>query len=203
MNAMHAARCLPLPWRSLLVAGLAVAAFLALGSAPGALVYDRDALAHGEFWRLLSAHLAHAGGSHLLWDVAGLLALGVLFEARLGRLFFPVLFAGAAAIDVWLWLGSGLARYCGLSGVLNSLLAAGLVVLWRESRSWAAPITGVLALSKIAVEATRQTALFTDTAWPPVPPAHAVGFLAGLAAWALVWRLAKSASTLAFEGQSS
>lgn len=186
MHATNAARLLPLPWRSLLLAGLAVAVFLALGSAPEALVYDRDALARGEVWRLISAHLVHAGGSHLLWDAAGLLVLGVLFEARLGRLFFPVLLAGTAAIDAWLWLGSGLARYCGLSGVLNSLLAAGLVVLWRESRSWTAPLTAALALSKIAVEATRQTALFTATAWPPVPLAHAMGFAAGLAAWAML-----------------
>lgn len=186
MNATNAARLLPLPWRSLLLAGLAVAVFLALGSAPESLVYDRDALARGEVWRLFSAHLVHAGGSHLLWDVAGLLVLGFLFEARLGRLFFPVLLAGTAAIDAWLWLGSGLARYCGLSGVLNSLLAAGLIILWRENRSWTAPLTAVLALSKIAVEATRQTALFTATAWPPVPLAHAMGFVAGLTAWAIL-----------------
>lgn len=187
---MHAVRFLPptLPWRSLLVAGLAVAAYLALGSAPQFLVYDRDAVAQGELWRLFTAHLVHAGGSHLAWDVAGLLVLGLLFEARQGRLFFPVLIAGTVAIDAWLWLGSGLSRYCGLSGVLNSLLAAGLVVLWRESRSWTAAATAVLALAKIAVEATRQSALFTATAWPPAPSAHAMGFIAGLAAWAILLR---------------
>lgn len=172
-----------LPWRSLVLAALAVGLFLWLGPAPGSLVLDRAAVSRGEAWRLACGHLVHGDGAHLAWDTAGLLVLGALFEARLGRLFFPVLAGGAVAIDAWFVFASGLARYCGLSGLCNSLLAAGLAATWRESRGPAAPATALLAVAKILVEASRHAALFTTTAWSPAPLAHAVGFAAGLGLW--------------------
>lgn len=168
-----------LPWRTLLLAGLALALYLLAGPAPGALVYDRAAIAQGEWWRLLSGHWVHADGSHAGWDILGLLCLGLLFEPKLGRLLPLALLAGTAAVDLWLLTGSGLARYCGLSGILNALLAAGLAAWWRELRSPAIPLVAAGALAKIVVEIGAGEALFTRTLWPSTPIAHGAGFAAG------------------------
>jgi rhomboid family GlyGly-CTERM serine protease len=168
-----------LPWRTLLLAGLALALYLLAGPAPEALVYDRTAIGQGEWWRLLSGHWVHADGSHAGWDILGLLCLGLLFEARLGRLLPLALLAGTAAVDLWLLAGSGLARYCGLSGILNALLVAGLAAWWRELRSPVIPLVAAGALVKIMVELGAGEALFTRTLWPSVPMAHGAGFAAG------------------------
>jgi len=71
-----------LPWRSLLLGADAVFAYLVLGAAPGAWVFDRVAIAQGEWWRLVTAHWVHSDPAHAGWDVAALLLLGALFEAR-------------------------------------------------------------------------------------------------------------------------
>jgi hypothetical protein len=72
-----------------------------------------------------------------------------------------------------------LERYCGLSGILNALLAAGLIQLWRETRDRLLPLVGIGAVLKILVEAAAGAAVFTHTAWPSVPVVHAVGLTAG------------------------
>src|SRR5476649_2797576 len=44
-----------------------------------ALRYDRDGLAAGQWWRLLSAHVIHLGFEHALLDVAALALMWALF----------------------------------------------------------------------------------------------------------------------------
>jgi hypothetical protein len=58
-----------------------------------------------------------------------LVLLGWASEPLLRERFWALLGVAALVIDAGLWFGlSGLARYCGLFGLLNALLAAGL---WR------------------------------------------------------------------------
>ena len=73
-----------------------------------------------------------------------------------------------------------LTRYCGLSGLLNSLLAAGLCMLWRETRDPVVLLVAAGAVAKIAFEGLSGQAVFVDIAWPSVPSVHGVGFAAGL-----------------------
>ncbi len=153
--------------------------------------FDRAAVAAGQAWRLASGHLVHCDASHLGWNLAGLLVLGLLFYPHLGRRLLAALVAGALAVDAWLWWLSGLDRYCGLSGALNGILAAGLLAWWREDRSWPVPVVAALCLAKIAVESAVGAALFTETAWPAAPLAHAAGFAGGLAGEALAGRRGK------------
>ncbi len=178
---MPAAAGLGLPWRSLLLAGLAAGFYLAAGPAPEFWVYARQGLAEGQLWRLLSGHLAHSDRAHLGWDLGALLVLGWAFEPLLRDRFWPLLGVAALAIDAGLWLGlPGLAYYCGLSGLLNALLAVGLWRLWLLGRHPLVPVTGLLSLLKPLWELAAGKALFTSTLWPSLPEAHLLGLAAGL-----------------------
>lgn len=170
-----------LPWRSLLLSAIAVAAYRVFGAAPAAWVFDRVAIASGEWWRLISGHWVHSDPMHAGWDIGALLLLGALFEPRLQWRLPLVLLAGSLAIDAWLWWGVPMLRYyCGLSGILNSLLIFGLLHLWHEMRHPLILLTMAGAAMKIALEIGAGQALLTSTAWPSVPTAHATGFLCGL-----------------------
>jgi len=170
-----------LPWRTLLLSVIAISAYLVFGPAPGAWVFDRAAIAGGEWWRLITGHWVHSDLTHAGWDIAALLLLGALFEGRLRWRLPLALLAGTAGVDVWLWWGEPALRYyCGLSGVLNSLLILGLLYLWRDLRHPVVLVTAVGAALKIILEIYFGQALLTQAAWPSVPTAHAAGFLCGL-----------------------
>ncbi len=185
MNApsMHGERHggIMLPWRTLFLSAGAVVAYLILGAAPEAWVFDRVAIAQGEWWRLIAGHWMHSDLMHAVWDIAALLLLGTLFEARLQWRLPWALLVATVGVDAWLWWGDpALQYYCGLSGILNSLLIVGLLQFWRDYRHPLILLTGVGAALKIIVEINAGQALLTQTAWPSVPTVHAVGFLCGL-----------------------
>jgi rhomboid family GlyGly-CTERM serine protease len=176
------------PWCTLAIVVGLLALHGLLGPAPEALLYDRAEIRAGEYWRLLSGHLVHLDGAHLAWNLAAFAVLGWLAESALGlgslRILTVLLF-GAVAIDVWLiWGLPELSRYCGVSGLLNTLMAAVIVAAGRRTRSPLPWLIAAGALAKITFEANAGTALFVESHWPPVPTAHGVGFLAGLiVAW--------------------
>jgi len=170
-----------LPWRSFLLGAVALAAYLVLGPAPEAWVYDRAAIAGGEWWRLFTGHWVHSDLAHAGWDISALLLLGGLFEARLKWRLPLALLAASMGVDAWLWWGDPwLNYYCGLSGILNGLLVLGLVFLWRDMRHPLVLFTAAGAALKIIVELHTGQALLTQTAWPSVPAVHAVGYVCGL-----------------------
>ncbi|HHJ16012.1 MAG TPA: rhombosortase [Gammaproteobacteria bacterium] len=111
-----------------------------------ALRYQREAILHGEIWRLLTGQLLHLGWSHLLLNLVALALITALF----GRLFRPGVWA-------WIYAGSflattlgllllqpGLQWYVGLSGALHGLFAAGAVVSIRRRESGAVLLLAVL-----------------------------------------------------------
>jgi rhomboid family GlyGly-CTERM serine protease len=177
-------------WRTLIVA----AAALAVAATPGftaRAVLDRSAVLDGEVWRLFTGHLVHGSTSHLLWDVLPLLAVGLLFERSLGSRYWIVL--GASSLSVAsgvLAMEPDLARYCGLSGVLNGLWVAGALNAARteetsgaHAMAWIYRACVVGDLLKIAFEAFTGTPILTEAASLgviPVPLAHALGALAGV-----------------------
>lgn len=87
--------------------------------------YERSALLAGEEWRLLTAHLVHMNGMHLLFNLAGLFLLCELLWLDLpirhgaGLLLISALGVG---LLLW-WLQPGLAWYAGMSGALHGLWA--------------------------------------------------------------------------------
>jgi predicted MFS family arabinose efflux permease len=84
--------------------------------------------------------------------------------------------------------------YCGLSGILNSLLFVGLLQMWHDHRHPLVALTAALALLKIAVEAASGQPLLTHTAWPSVPVVHAAGVLCGVVI-AAVFRISQGRQT--------
>jgi rhomboid family GlyGly-CTERM serine protease len=91
--------------------------------------YDRDAILHGQWWRIISGNIVHLGWPHLLLNLAGLILVWLLFRHTLStRNWIFVTLASAAAVGVGLLLfDPELQWYVGLSGVLHGLFAAGLV----------------------------------------------------------------------------
>ncbi len=155
--------------------------YLLAGAAPEALVFSRERVLAGEYWRLVSGHLVHSGPAHLGWNLAALLVVGSLLEQRIGARWWAALAAGMAAIDGLLLCWPALDAYCGLSGVLNTLLAVLLLDHLREpvARPWAlATLLGMTV--KIGVELHQGAALLTHTAWPAFAPAHLAGLLGAL-----------------------
>src|SRR6266853_1727007 len=72
-----------------------------LGGEPGRVLlrYDRVALAHGQWWRLLSAHVVHLSVRHALVNCLGLVLLWALFLRDYApRRWLAVVLAAALAI---------------------------------------------------------------------------------------------------------
>ena len=103
------------------------------------LIYDRAAILHGQWWRLVTGSWVHFSASHLLADgfVVGVTA--ALIQARAERHLLMVCLLSAMAIGVanLLWLPE-MSRYGGLSGVAMAttvylgLQGLGAIKPWRE-----------------------------------------------------------------------
>ncbi len=120
------------PWRTLILAAVALAAAAFPGSLE-LLELNRAAAASGQVWRLATGHLVHGSLYHLGLDTAAWLLAGLLFEPALGNRYWGVLAGSAICIDTgFLFLQPDLAAYCGLSGVLNGIMVAGSLSLWRS-----------------------------------------------------------------------
>lgn len=145
-----------------------------------ALRYDRAALLHYQWWRLLSAHLVHLGAWHTLLDCAGLVLIWTLFAREFSpRRWLAVLLASALAIDAGLWfLAPAVDWYLGASGVLHGALAAGAVAWYRRGDAMGAGLI-VLLVAKLIYEQLHGTSVLAE-GLPLVPQAHLYGAFGGL-----------------------
>lgn len=152
--------------------------------------YDRTALAQGELWRLLSAHLIHLGWSHLLLNLTGLFLVWLLVGEALnpgGWLLLLLICAAFISAALWL-LYPQLQWYVGLSGLLHGMLFGGAVVLFGVGDKGGA-LLALLVIIK----------LLAEQLWGPLPgseaasggsvivEAHLYGALAGGLFVAAVW----------------
>lgn len=145
------------------------------------LYFNAARITEGETWRIVSGHLVHADTGHLLWNILGLAVLGIIIERQSRALFFAAVLAGIVSVSALLLSpASQLDYYCGLSGVLNSLLLVALWLEWRLSRSLLVAIIAPACLIKVVIEATWGIALMTDVSWPPYAWSHVAGLLGGL-----------------------
>ena len=175
----------PLPWFALGLSGLSLILFWLFGPLSEILVYDKEAIARGEVWRLVTGHLVHVSFSHMLLNVAALLPLAWFLEkgfnlspAKMLLIFLTAIFA----IDLWLFIGlPSLSFYSGLSAYLNTLYVLLMMLAWRQTghKIFLLLLTGDAL--KIAYEGLAHSSIFTSLLWPPVPSAHAVGFAVGIA----------------------
>lgn len=182
MGVIHSSSRRTLPWLSLTLTGLMAALFAALGPAPETWVYDRFAINDAEWWRLFSGHWVHSDGGHLIWNLGAFLVLGWIIEIRNRQGLIVGLLAGTLGVNLMLWLFlPELTHYCGMSGVLNTLLPFALASVWRRENVPILALIGVLSPAKILIEISAGQALLTNSAWESVPQAHLAGWLTGLA----------------------
>src|SRR4051812_34665129 len=103
-------------------------AFLALGAVAlvvqlnpawrDALLFDRSAVADGQFWRVWTGHLVHFGWPHFVADAGLFLILGWLLQprhalfSRIALVAMPVFISAAIY-----WCDPTMSRYGGLSAV--------------------------------------------------------------------------------------
>ncbi len=177
-----------IPWFSLVLAAAAVAIY------PSPLLqqwleFDRQAVAAGELWRIVSCHWTHWSAEHLFWDAGMFVLLAAACELRSRRALLFTLGASAVLIPIALWrVQPEMPVYRGLSGLDSALFFLVVVQAARQSlarRQW--PRVAMLAVlvaafaAKIGYETFQGAAVFVHTGgFIPVPLAHTVGALVGL-----------------------
>lgn len=150
--------------------------------------YERAAVLAGEYWRLLTAHLVHGDGRHLMLNLAGLSLLAALFPRAYGaRDWILIMLASIVAMDIgFVFFKPQMDWYLGFSGVLHGGLAAGSLAWWRqESRSLALALTLIL-IAKLVWE-QRWGGLPLTGGLPVVVDAHLYGAIGGGLAATLLW----------------
>ena len=175
--------------RALLGCCALLLALTAVGDPGRALLrYDRAALAAGQLWRLMTAHLVHLDLHHALLNCAGLVLMWALFARDYRpRQWLVITLASMAAIDAGLWLWDSTVRwYVGSSGVLHGFMAAGTLARLRrgEAEGW---VLAAFLVGKLAWE-QGVGPLPLSGSDPVVVDAHLYGVAGGLAAAAFLKR---------------
>lgn len=166
------------PTLTALISIVIVTLYIVFGANPETFVWQRDS---HDVWRWVSGHFVHISATHLTWNLGAFIILGSIIEQHRKHELLIGLMIGAAVINVYLATGYDLPAYAGLSGVLNSLL---IIALYRLCHSDtyrnAALLTLVGSMLKIIIEMNSGASLVSHLAWPPVPQAHLLGWLAGI-----------------------
>lgn len=162
--------------------GLLLLPVLAGDSGREALRYDRTALAAGQWWRLLSAHIVHLDFDHAALNSLGLVLMWALFarDYRL-RQWLAIVLGSIAAIDAGLWLRDlTVAWYVGSSGALHGVMAAGTLahLRHRDLDGW---ILAAFIVAKLAYEQIAGALPFYSGHASVVVDAHLFGALGGAA----------------------
>jgi rhomboid family GlyGly-CTERM serine protease len=170
--------------RGLALLGAALLLLLPAAAGDGGqawLRYERGALAQGQWWRLLTAHLVHLDLRHALLNAAGLALVWVLFaRAYSPKAWLAILLGTIAAIDAGLWLGNSTVQwYVGSSGVLHGAMAAGALAHIRRGERDGWVLAALLAV-KLLYEQTLGALPFSGND-PVVVDAHLYGVLGGVA----------------------
>ncbi len=148
--------------------------------------YDRQAIADGQMWRLVSGHLVHLSWMHLLMNLAALLIVTLGFGARLFQSWgkvFGIFVLLCLAISAGFWLRNPeLEWYVGLSGVLHGLVALIAAHLWPRERTAALLLAAGLIIKVSWEQLTGpNTDLAATIGGAVVVDAHLYGLVAGAA----------------------
>ncbi len=146
--------------------------------------YDAIAMTEQqEYWRLLTAHFAHLGWSHLWLNAAGLTLIFLFFAPylRLQYWAFSILIS-AIAISVLIYFFNPEIRwYVGLSGVLHTLFIIGGIAN-ISIRKWEGLSFTVIILAKVFYEQITGPLPGSEQAagGPVLVDAHFYGAMIGL-----------------------
>jgi len=108
-----------------------------------ALMYHRSGIKAGEIWRILSGHIVHSNGWHLLLNLASLMMIGLLFSQHLTRLVWLLSFvlSGLMISACYFWIAPEYEYYVGLSAVLYAVIIIGAILDIKEQ-----PLIAVIIL---------------------------------------------------------
>jgi rhomboid family GlyGly-CTERM serine protease len=199
------------PWLVLLLAVAAGGVSLLTGVE---LAYQRDLVAAGELWRILTGHFVHWSPDHLLWDVGTFVVLGAACELLSRRRLLVCLLVSAVAIPGALWLlQPELEIYGGLSGIDSALFAllGGQLAHehWRRGSPAALAMALVFCLAfvlKTGFEMTNGGTVFVGDLAPgivSVPLAHLAGAVVGVLASVLPGGRGRGSSRVGSEGSTA
>jgi len=145
------------------------------------LYFNAAGIFRGEAWRLISGHFMHADLQHLLWNSLGLAVLGTLLEYRSRSMLLTALAVGIVFVSALLLTPfAQLEYYCGLSGVLNTLLLVALWLEWKLTHSRLIIILTCGCIAKVLIEVTQGVSVITHISWPPYAWSHVAGLSGGL-----------------------
>lgn len=173
-----------LPWFTLSLMVIITMCFLIFGAMPEALLFDRNKIIEGEYWRLITGHLVHIDFPHFAWNMTALLVLGSILEMRykitLGKQLRIHLFSALLiSILVMCWRPE-LQWFAGLSGVLNTYFVLFLWHIWLDFKHPVTILVAIGTLSKITFEAIDGYSVVRVSDFPVVFEAHAAGIVAGI-----------------------
>ncbi|WP_438482312.1 rhombosortase [Oleiharenicola lentus] len=192
-------------WPWLYLAATALALLIQLNPAwRDALLYDRHALAQGEWWRLWSGHFVHFGWPHFVADAGLLFILGWLLDAR-HRLFGAIaLVAMPLFISAILYrFDPEMIRYGGLSALNLGLLIYYALQGWQRNwADWFWPAVLVIYVGEVIYEIVKGgrgggMIAFDDPAIKVATSAHLASAVYALAAWGVVWAVRRYRSKIA------
>jgi rhomboid family GlyGly-CTERM serine protease len=175
-----------LPILSLLVAAAATCVQALPEFVSSILQFDRGAIAVGQWWRVVTGHLTHFDANHLAWDIGALVALGLVCESISRRAVAVALGSSMLAISAAVWaFQPQFEIYRGLSGLDCALFGLFATSLLQERRT-APVLLGAFALLGVGAKCvfelgTGSTAFASGDGYAPVPLAHLVGALCGIA----------------------
>jgi rhomboid family GlyGly-CTERM serine protease len=164
---------------------LGTCAFLALvelGGEPlrNALSYQREAIAAGQWWRVLSAHVVHLDANHAVLNGLGLVLMWALFARDYSPLrWLAIYWVSALAISLGLYVfDPQIEWYVGASGALHGVMTAGTLahLRRRDLDGW---ILAIFIVAKLSYEQFAGQMPFAGAA-NTVVDAHLYGAIGGL-----------------------
>lgn len=164
-----------------------VAGALLVASAPALqpfLIYDRDLIFAGEFWRMFTGHWVHLSTRHLILDVCSLAILGSLLETRNQPAFRNFILIAPWLISVAsLIFAPDMQRYYGLSALATAAWTFLAAEIYFEQKSpWIPLAMFAAAAAKILFELHTSASLFIPFHTPEIRIAttsHLTGALLG------------------------
>ncbi|MGQ7272392.1 rhombosortase [Marinobacter nauticus] len=147
------------------------------------LEYQRYAVREWQLWRLLTAHFVHLTPWHMAMNLASLIVvwIGFLRGWTAWRLW-SLVFLGSVFISFLILITDPeLSGYTGFSGVIYTLLVAGLMQGWHQE-----PVLTTGILVAVAVRLGWEQSIWYDPTYldswlhaPVYPNAHLFGAIAG------------------------
>jgi len=114
----------------LVVITLAFIAFILDAQISDFLIYNRDLIITGEYWRLISGHFFHSNGNHFMLNAAAVTLLWALHGHYYNHKNYLIIFLISAivcSLGIY-WFAVNIALYVGLSGVLHGFFVWGALM---------------------------------------------------------------------------